>query len=97
MPKLTKDQVMNLARLSRLELTNEENSKYQEELNAILEYVEQLESINVEGFQPVYQVGGAVNTTRADEIIEYQASPSEMVRQAPENEDGYIKVGRMIG
>mgnify|MGYP000694932853 CR=1 FL=1 len=96
MSKLSKEQVIKLAKLSRLQLTGEEIEKYQQELSAILDYVDQLESVDVAGLKPAYQVSGLTNVIRADDIIDYQATPELMLRNAPITENGYIKVGRMI-
>ena len=96
MSKLSKEQVIKLAQLSRLHITDEEIESYQSELNAILAYVEQLEAVDVEGLKPAYQVSGLTNIMREDEIVEYQAKPADMLAKTPKSKDGYIQVGRMI-
>lgn len=96
MSKLTREEVLKLAELSRLALTDEEVAQYQKELSDILSYVEQLESVDVSGLKPAYQVSNLHTVTRDDVIQKYAAKPSEMVKNAPRSEDGYVKVGRMI-
>jgi aspartyl-tRNA(Asn)/glutamyl-tRNA(Gln) amidotransferase subunit C len=96
MSKLSEEQVIKLAELSRLQLTSDEVVKYQAELNAILTYVEQLESVDVTGLRPAYQVSGLHSVMRKDELIAYQAKPADMLARAPRSKDGYIQVGRMI-
>ena len=46
------EQVKKIAELARLELTSEEETKYQKQLSAILDYVGQLQELNVEQWAP---------------------------------------------
>ncbi len=98
--KLTRDDILKLAKLSRLKLSDEEVALYQEELSAILDYVKQLDSVDVSNLKPTYQVTGLTsedtNTTREDEITE-QISRDKLLQNVPSVEDGQIKVKRMIG
>lgn len=96
MAKLTKDDVLKLARLSRLELTDEEVTHFAEEISAILQYVEQLQTAKLEGLEPTSQVTGLVNVTRPDEVKNYGTSPAELLKNAPAIENGQIKVKRVI-
>jgi aspartyl-tRNA(Asn)/glutamyl-tRNA(Gln) amidotransferase subunit C len=97
MAKLSREDVLKLARLSRLRLTEEEIVQYQTELSAILEYVEQLSSADTSDLEPTSQVTGLTNVTRDDEIIEYQASPQELLKNAPAVSNNQFKVKRVLG
>jgi aspartyl-tRNA(Asn)/glutamyl-tRNA(Gln) amidotransferase subunit C len=97
MAQLTRDDVLKLARLARLELTEEEVEKYQTELSEILKYVEQLQEADVAGLQPTSQVTGLSNVTRDDELVDYGVTPDDLLRGVPHKEDRLIKVKRMIG
>jgi len=98
--KLTRDEIIKLARLSSLHLTEDEIISYQDELGVILDYVKQLDSVNVEGLLPTYQVTGLTsadsNATR-DDVPGVQVSQSALLRNVPKTENGLIKVKRMIG
>lgn len=94
--KLTRDDVLKLARLAKLELTDDEVTKFTEELGAILGYVEQLESVDVEGLEPTYQVSGLKNVMRTDEVVNYGVSQAELLKNLPEQENGQIKVKRVL-
>ncbi len=96
MTELTRDDVLKLARLARLELTEDEINAYRTQLSAVLEYVAQLQEVDVTGIEPTTQVTGLTNVTRDDELIDYGVSPEELLRLAPKTEDGHIKVKRMI-
>ena len=71
MAKLTREDVLKLARLARLDLSDEEVEEYQRELSAILQYVEQLSEVDVDGLKPTNQVTGLINVMRPDEIVDY--------------------------
>ncbi len=96
MTKITAADVQKLARLSRLKLTREEIVQYQEELTAILDYVEQLNAVDVNGLEPTSQVTGLTNVARADEEVDYRVSNKDLLKNAPEHEDNQFKVRRML-
>ena len=96
MSKLTRDQVLKLAHLSRLKLTDEEIERFRKELSEILSYVAMLEKADTEGLEPTYQVTGLKNVMRADEVIEYQAKTKDLLAQAPVLEKNQFKVKRVI-
>lgn len=97
MADLTKDDVLKLARLSRLHLTDEEVRAFQKEITAILNYVEQLQAVDVGGVEPTYQVTGLKNVLREDEPVSYGSTPQELLKNAPATEKGHIRVKRMVG
>lgn len=94
--KLTKDDVLNLARLSKLDLTASEVERYIKELNEILDYVELLSDVDTSGLKPTTQVTGLINVMRKDEVRTQLATPSQLLGIAPDTKDCYIKVKRMI-
>lgn len=97
MVKLSVEDVLKLARLAKLQLTKDELDHFPDELSAILKYAEQLGSVDVAGLKPTTQVTGLVNATRPDTIIDYGATPAELLKNAPATEAGQIRVIRMLG
>ena len=96
MADLTREDVLKLARLARLTITDEEVEKYRAELNEILKYVEQLQNADVEGLEPTSQVTGLKNVMAEDEIVDYGVSPDDLLKIAPATEGRHVKVKRMI-
>ena len=94
---LSRDDVLKLAQLARLDLTDEEVEEYSRELTEILHYVEQLQSVDVAGLGPTNQVTGLTNVTRPDEVKNYGYDPKELLKNVPSVEADHIKVKRMIG
>jgi aspartyl-tRNA(Asn)/glutamyl-tRNA(Gln) amidotransferase subunit C len=96
MADLTRDDVLKLARLARLTVTDEEADRYRDELSAILQYVELLQQADLTGLEPTSQVTGLKNVMRDDQVVDYGASPDDLLRLAPASEGRHIKVKRMI-
>lgn len=97
MAKLTREDVLKLARLARLELSDEEIEEYSVELTSILQYVEQLQSVDVDGLEPTNQVTGLTDVTREDIVKDYGYKPADLLKNLPDQQDDQIKVKRMIG
>ncbi len=97
MTKLTNADVLKLARLARLDLSESEVSELSNELSEILQYVEMLQEVDVEGLKPTNQVTGLIHVTRKDEIHSYGYEPKELLNNVPETLGDQIKVKRMLG
>jgi aspartyl-tRNA(Asn)/glutamyl-tRNA(Gln) amidotransferase subunit C len=97
MGKLSRDDVLKLAQLSRLALTEAEVEEFATEINEILGYVEQLQSVDVSGVLPTNQVTGLTNVTRDDKEIDYGYAPADLLKNVPHVQDDLLKVKRMIG
>lgn len=97
MAKLNREDVLKLARLARLELSEAEIEEYSSELGEILQYVEHLQSVDIDGLKPTNQVTGLKNVTRPDEIVDYGYKPKDLQKNLPDSQDNQIKVKRMIG
>jgi aspartyl-tRNA(Asn)/glutamyl-tRNA(Gln) amidotransferase subunit C len=96
MSKLSRDDVLKLAQLSRIKLTDIEIEQYREELSSILEYVDKLNSVDVSGLEPTYQVTGLKNVMRKDEIHDYGYKTENLLKNAPAVKDGQFKVKRVL-
>jgi aspartyl-tRNA(Asn)/glutamyl-tRNA(Gln) amidotransferase subunit C len=97
MGKLSRDEIIKLAQLARLDLTDDEITEYSAELSEILQYVEMLQSVDVTGLLPTNQVTGLTNVTRGDVIKDYGYATTDLLKNLPDVLDDHIKVKRMIG
>lgn len=97
MSTLSRDDILKLAQLARLQLSDAEVVEYTQELSQILQYVEQLSSVDVSALQPTNQVTGLVNVMREDVIKDYGYAPEFLRANLPDQDDDHIKVRRMIG
>ena len=97
MADLSRDDIIKLAALARLDLTDDEVAEYSRELTAILQYVEQLQGVDVDGLAPTQQVTGLTNVSREDEIVDYGYEVADLLKNVPDVQNDQIKVKRMIG
>ncbi len=86
--KLDIEKVKHIARLSRMELTNEEEEKFAGQLSSILDYVGELSKIDTENVEPTANVTGLSNIMRADEVEESGVSQEDIAKNAPKFENG---------
>ncbi len=94
---MNKKDLEHVALLARLALSDEELKKYGKQISAILSYIDQLSEVDTTNIEPTAQVTGMENIYRADEIIPWDKSEqSAALKQAPELEDGQIKVKRVL-
>jgi aspartyl-tRNA(Asn)/glutamyl-tRNA(Gln) amidotransferase subunit C len=96
MAKMSRDDVLKLAALSKLKLTDEEIEKLRIELLEILNYVEVLDSVEVEGLEPTYQVTGLKNVMRSDKVKDYGYKVEDLLKNAPATQDNQFKVKRVL-
>lgn len=96
MVKLTRDEVLKLARLAKLELSEDEIDAYTSELMNILGYVEQLSAIDTKGLVPTSQVTGLTNIMREDVEHDYGIDQSDLLKNVPARKGDYIKVKRVL-
>ena len=66
--QLTPEQVRHIAKLSRLDLKEDEVPRYASQLTNILTYIEVLNEVKTDGVAPTSQVTGLENVTRADVV-----------------------------
>lgn len=91
------EDILNLARLSNLELTTEEAESFRSELETILSFVQMLDSVDTKGLEPTYQVTGLTNVYREDEINSNpELTQTALLKNAPKVENGCIVVKRML-
>lgn len=85
-------QIEHIAKLSRLELTEDEKKLYSEQLSSVLDYVEQLSEVDTENVEPTANITGLSNVFREDAVEESGVSYKEIEKNAPEFKDGNFVV-----
>jgi aspartyl-tRNA(Asn)/glutamyl-tRNA(Gln) amidotransferase subunit C len=95
MSKIGTAEVERLAKLARIGLTTEETEQFAAELGQIVEFVEQLQKVKVDGVEPTDQVTGLTSVLRDDVVRPASQTREQLLANAPDQEDGYIKVTRV--
>lgn len=96
MTHITRDNVLHLAQLSNLELSDLEVDNLGEDISNILGYVEQLNELDTEGVEPTYQVTGLENVWRGDSIINYGVSREQLLNLSVDSTDNQVKVPKVL-
>ncbi len=86
--------VENLAELARLELSNEEKESLLYDMGGILDYVKQIESVEINDIKPKYDVYNAWREDISKESNE--DSSQEIIEQFPHSQNGFLKVKKII-
>jgi aspartyl-tRNA(Asn)/glutamyl-tRNA(Gln) amidotransferase subunit C len=93
--KLSREDVLHIAQLARVALTEAEITRMQEQLSNLLEHFEVLQQVNTEGVPPTAQSVDLQSVMRADEIK--PSLPSEdVLANAPRREDDYFRVRAVL-
>ena len=88
---IDRDQVLHVARLARLRLTDEEVERMSSELSTILDHIEKINELALDGVEPTSHVVEIENVLRPDEPRE--SWPRErMLELAPDAADGGFRV-----
>ena len=96
--KVTVQDVERVAELAHLELTPEETGRMLKDLNAILDYVAELNQVDCAGVEPLTQVGELSNVTgepRPDHP-EPSLDRAAVMAEAPESNGAFFKVPKVI-
>ncbi|MER3409565.1 MAG: Asp-tRNA(Asn)/Glu-tRNA(Gln) amidotransferase subunit GatB [Thermoleophilia bacterium] len=88
---ITREQVLHVAHLARLALSEEEVERFQEQLGAILEAVGTIAELDLSDVEPTSHPLDLVNVL-ADDEPELCLPREEALANAPETEDGYFAV-----
>lgn len=98
--RVTVEDVERVAELAHLELAAEEKPRMVRDLNAILDYVAELNELDTTGVAPLAQVTeladpGGANSLRADELRP-SIDRGAVMQEAPESDGRFFKVPKVI-
>lgn len=85
-----------VAQLAQLELTDEEKSKYADQLSATLSYVDELQEVDTQDVVENMQITDLANAMAEDEVKPSSISREEFLKRAPDSEKGMIKVRKVL-
>lgn len=93
---VSQDDVLRLAQLSSLQLSDDEIAALQTDLGNILGYIEQLGELDTTGVEPTYQVTDLENVWRDDVVQTAAADREALLALAPAQQDNQIKVPKVL-
>ena len=95
MSKITADDVRKVAHLARLDLPEDKITTYTGQLERILDYVDQLQSVDTDGVPPTTRAVEVVNVTREDQVVATEVR-EELLDQAPLREGDFFRVPKIL-
>ena len=93
--KISKEEVLHVAHLARLSMDETDMETFSGQIGGILEYVEKLGGIDTSGVPPTSHAVEMANAFRSDETSRHLDNPDALAN-APESEDGYFAVPKVI-
>jgi aspartyl-tRNA(Asn)/glutamyl-tRNA(Gln) amidotransferase subunit C len=93
--KLSREEVLHIARLARVALTEDEITRMSEQLSNLLENFEVLQKVDTEGVPPTAQSGNLQSVMRDDVVIP-SLSQEDVLANAPRREDDCFRVKAVL-
>ena len=87
--------VRRVARLARITVTADEVARLQDELNAILAFVEQLSEVDVDGVEPMTSVTPMAMKARDDKVTDGECA-DKILANAPAADNGFFMVPKVV-
>ncbi|MCP4369013.1 MAG: Asp-tRNA(Asn)/Glu-tRNA(Gln) amidotransferase subunit GatC [Deltaproteobacteria bacterium] len=94
--KITKNEVLHVADLARLDLDEESIDRFAGQIGEILEYVDTLNKLDTKGITPTSHAISLSNAFREDEDKQHLDNDAALAN-APEKEDGGFIVPKVVG
>ena len=91
---ITLQDVEHVAKLARLELTEDEKIKFTTQLGDVLKYVDQMNEVDTTGVEPMAHAIDFVNVMRED-AVKYEEDKKALMANAPYEEDGFFRVPKI--
>jgi aspartyl-tRNA(Asn)/glutamyl-tRNA(Gln) amidotransferase subunit C len=93
--QISKEEVEQVARLARLEISDAEREAFSQQLSAILTYMEQLKRLDTEGVEPTATVLAQTNVFR-DDVVCPSLPAEQALANAPEQTEGFFSVPKIL-
>ena len=93
--KINQKLIDKIAKLSQLNLNKEEKSKMEQDLNKILAFVDELNTLNTDDIEPLVYINEEVNKLREDNVGQHLPK-EKALKNAPDKDSDYFKVPTVL-
>ncbi len=93
---IDKETVLRTATLSRLKIEDNEIDSFTKDMEKIVGFVDQINELNTENIAPTANILNLKNAFREDKVVKSPVTTEELMKLAPDSEDNFIKVPRVI-
>lgn len=93
--KIDKTLIEKLAKLSQLEFSDDVKRKMEDDLNKILNFVDDLNTLNTDNIEPLVYMNEEINKLREDKLGQH-STKKEALKNAPSKDSDYFKVPTVL-
>ncbi|MBR1540128.1 MAG: Asp-tRNA(Asn)/Glu-tRNA(Gln) amidotransferase subunit GatC [Clostridia bacterium] len=92
---ISKEEIIHIAKLASLNLSEEEIAKYANDMTDILEFAEIVNNLNTDDIKETVGINGEYNVFRKDEVKQ-SISKEELLKNAPSQDEGMFRIPKVI-
>ena len=96
MASLSKDDVLHVAKLAKLTLSESEIKKFLPQLSNIVDHISELSKVDTSGVEPTSQTTGLTDVFRGDEVKESSIDQDKALSGTEKTHNGYFKVPAIL-
>lgn len=91
---ISRDNVLNIAKLAHIELRDDEVEQYQEDLNSVLDYVDKLRDLDAQDARMTHPAG--VESRLRDDDVAQPLAQEDVLRNAPDQDGEQFRVPKVL-
>ena len=92
---ISKEEIIHIAKLANLNLSEEEIEKYNEDMKEILDFAKMINNVNTDGMSETIGANNKNNVFRKDEIHEFD-NKELLLKNAPSQDDVMFRIPKVI-
>lgn len=92
---ISKEEIIHIAKLASLNLSNEEIEKYTNDMQEIIEFANMINNVDTEGMNETIAANEMSNVLRKDEVIEF-GNRELLLSNAPSQDEGMFRIPKVI-
>lgn len=92
---ISKEQIIHIANLASLNLSDEEIEKYTSDMKEILEFANMINNVNTDGMDETIGANAKANVFRKDEVKDFE-NKELLLKNAPSQDEGMFRIPKVI-
>ncbi len=93
--QISKEEIIHIAKLASLNLTDSEIEKYTEDMKGILDFANTVNAVNTDNLNETIGIGNRCNVFRKDEIKEFKDNDL-LLENAPSKDQNMFKIPKVV-
>lgn len=92
---ISKEEIIHIAKLASLNLSDEEIERYTGDMQEILEFANMINNVNTEGMNETVAANEKSNALRKDEVVDFE-NRELLLKNAPSQDEGMFRIPKVI-